>query len=658
MKQYLFFILLFLGSQNGFSQKKTYEYDDLNRLSKAHYWEGADIRATVTYTYDEVGNRITKVINTTVSPQTIAISSPMSGTFTAGQSVSVSYASSGGTAPVSLELVSCTNATAIAVIGDGVVASGTVNYTLPSNLTAGQYRIKAYVTGTTGTPYYGTCFTVNPIATQTIAISSPISGTFSAGQSVSVSYASTGGSANVSLELVSCAGTTSLALIGDGVAASGSISYTLPSNVPTGQYRIKSYITGTTGSPYYGTCFGINAIAAQTIAISSPVSGTFTAGQSVAVTYASSGGTSPISLELVSCTGTAAIAVIADGVAASGTINFTLPSNLTAGQYRIKSYITGTIGSPFYGTCFGVNSSSPCPPTISHSGNITADTYNASETIFSTGKISNNTKYYPGQSATFMPGFLVEGGVNFETKIQGCATVPTNGLVAYYGLDGNANDGSGNGNNLTSTGTTSSVADRKNQALKAIGYGGNTSVGYQSATNSTSLQFATGFSISLWYKLPSYAGMDGYRQQNVNGYQILVAKEGDRSGFYIGVSNDVVNNKQSINFTNNPSSGVNNFNVTASPDGTSASNLNKWIHLVVTAGDGNTKIFIDGVLKNTASVSSINFSGMNSKNLFLGTMQALGTYWYPYSGVLDEVRIYNRALPDSEITNIYNIEKP
>ena len=253
---------------------------------------------------------------------------------------------------------------------------------------------------------------------------------------------------------------------------------------------------------------------------------------------------------------------------------------------------------------------------------------------------------------------MVEGGVNFEAKIQGCITVPTNGLVAYYGLDGNTNDGSGNGNNLTSTGTTSSVADRKNQPLKATSYGGNTSVGYQSASNSTSLQFTTGFSVSLWYKIPSYAGMDGYRRQNANGYQVLVAKEGDRSGFSIGVSNDVVNNKQSINFTNNPSSGVNNFNVTASPDGTSASNLNKWIHLVVTAGDGNAKIFIDGVLKNTASVSSINFSGMNSKNLFLGTMQALGTYWYPYSGALDEVRIYNRALSDTEVQTLYYLEKP
>ncbi len=389
MKLYInIIIFLLLGFQGIAQQKKTHEFDEQNRLSKVFYWNNGSVTATIIYTFDEVGNRKTKVINTTVSPQTIAISSPTSGTFTAGQSVSVSYASSGGAAPVSLELVSCTNATAIAVIGDGVVASGTINYTLPSNLTAGQYRIKAYVTGTTGTPYYGTCFTVNPIATQTIAISSPISGTFSAGQSVSVSYASTGGSANVSLELVSCTGTTAIALIGDGVAASGSINYTLPSNLPTGQYRIKAYITGTTGTPFYGTCFGINAIAAQTIAISSPVSGTFTAGQSVAVTFASSGGTSPISLELVSCTGTTALAIIADGVSASGTVNFTLPSSLSTGQYRIKAYVTGTTGSPFYGTCFTVNAVSTQTISISSP---TSGTFTAGQSVAVTYASTNGS---------------------------------------------------------------------------------------------------------------------------------------------------------------------------------------------------------------------------------------------------------------------------
>lgn len=72
MKRYLLLLILFLATlkgytQNGVPSKRTYEYDDLNRLSKV----------------------------------------PISGMFTAGQSVSVTYTSTGGMGNVSLELVSC-----------------------------------------------------------------------------------------------------------------------------------------------------------------------------------------------------------------------------------------------------------------------------------------------------------------------------------------------------------------------------------------------------------------------------------------------------------------------------------------------------------------------------------------------------------------------
>jgi uncharacterized protein (UPF0147 family) len=300
------------------------------------------------------------------------------------------------------------------------------------------------------------------------------------------------------------------------------------------------------------------------------------------------------------------------------------------------------------------------PTKITHSGNVLSGEYSALETLESSVNVPDDIYYYAGKAIVLKPGFSVGINETFLAEIRKCddlETISTEGLVAYYPFDGNANDASGNGNNLTAVGTNSFVADRKNETLKAISYGGNSSVGYSSTANSQSLQFSTGFTISIWYKLGSYAGMDGWRQQNANGYQILAAKEGDRGGFYIGVSNDVPNNKQAINFTNNPSSGVNNFNITANPDGNSTQNLNKWNHFVGTVSNGTVKIYINGVLKNSTNVA-VNFTGMNSKPLFLGTMWALGTYWYPYSGAMDEVRVYNRALSESEVQGIYNSEKP
>jgi hypothetical protein len=282
-------------------------------------------------------------------PQTIAITSPISGTFTAGQNATVTYASTNGTANVSLELVTCTGATALATIATGVTSTGSLVYALPSTLATGSYRIKAYVTGTT-TAYYGTCFTVNALP-QTIAISSPIGGTFTAGQNATVTYASTNGTANVNLELVTCTGTTALATIATGVTATGSLVYVLPSTLATGSYRIKAYVTGTT-TFYYGTCFTVNV--PQTIAITSPTSGTFTAGQDITLIYASTNGTANVTLELVTCTGTTALVAIADDVAASGTRTYSLPSSLAAGSYRIKAFVTGTSGTAYYGSCFSV----------------------------------------------------------------------------------------------------------------------------------------------------------------------------------------------------------------------------------------------------------------------------------------------------------------
>jgi hypothetical protein len=65
MKRYMLIAFILLGWQEGFrsvgpSQNKTYEYDDVQRITKAHYWEGAVKKLTVSYTYDEVGNRLTK----------------------------------------------------------------------------------------------------------------------------------------------------------------------------------------------------------------------------------------------------------------------------------------------------------------------------------------------------------------------------------------------------------------------------------------------------------------------------------------------------------------------------------------------------------------------------------------------------------------------
>ncbi|MBB3837207.1 hypothetical protein FHS57_001201 [Runella defluvii] len=538
MKRYITILFLFLGLIQAQGQKRTYEYDDLNRLSKVYVYNGGTLTHTVTYNYDEMGNRLSKVVSSSTTPtQTIAISSPTGGTFTAGQSVTVTYASTGGTGNVSLELVSCSGSVALAVISVNAAASGSTNYTLPNNLTTGQYRIKAYVTGTSAEAYYGTCFTVNAIATQSIAINSPVSGTFTAGQTVSVSYASTNGSANVSLELVNCAGTT-------------------------------------------------------------------------------------------------ALAVIADNVAASGSTNYILPSTLTAGSYRIKSYLTGTSAQAFYGTCFTVNASSggDCPPTISHSGNITANMYNASQTIVSTANVPNNTKYYAGQSVTLSPGFSAGPNENFEIRVQGCNTT-TNGLVAYYPFNGTANDESGSGNHGTQQGGVNftTATDRFGVAGKAAGFDGVDD--YINLGNKIStFGGQTPFSISLW-----------------------VSNITNKQGDYLSRYNQLVKGEFLIS---NGESGIF-FHREVSPWQLVSNrilDINKW-YMISCVYDGlKAFIYIDGQkvaedLRGSSDTALLT-------NVLIGAKYKTDVVGDFINSKLDEIRLYNRAITDAEVLQIYNAEKP
>jgi len=72
------------------------------------------------------------------------------------------------------------------------------------------------------------------------------------------------------------------------------------------------------------------------------------------------------------------------------------------------------------------------------------------------------------------------------------------------------------------------------------------------------------------------------------------------------------------------------------------------------SADGTTKLYINGVLdKNYASGNVGNMS--STAPLYFGYSQTWNGY---LNGLLDEIRIYNRALTDAEVLQLYNAEKP
>ena len=78
--------------------------------------------------------------------------------------------------------------------------------------------------------------------------------------------------------------------------------------------------------------------------------------------------------------------------------------------------------------------------------------------------------------------------------------------------------------------------------------------------------------------------------------------------------------------------------------GTAALPLNTWTHLAVTFGAGTLRLYVNGVQVGTQVVSG---SLVTSANPL--TIGGNGVWSEWFAGLIDEVRIYNRALTQAEI---------
>lgn len=83
--------------------------------------------------------------------------------------------------------------------------------------------------------------------------------------------------------------------------------------------------------------------------------------------------------------------------------------------------------------------------------------------------------------------------------------------------------------------------------------------------------------------------------------------------------------------------------------------LNKWVHIVyvINRGSGRVSIYLDGVKQNDEVDISLLGNIQNNNDLVLGNLYG----WYN-DGLVDDLRIYNRALSAEEIKSLYNSYSP
>jgi uncharacterized protein (TIGR02145 family) len=215
--------------------------------------------------------------------------------------------------------------------------------------------------------------------------------------------------------------------------------------------------------------------------------------------------------------------------------------------------------------------------------------------------------------------------------------VPTNGLVGWWGFNGSAQDGSGNGNHGTVNGATLATDRFGNQ---------NGAYSFDGVDDYIQLQsplLNNAITISFW------AYDDGGYPNTYSINPRYVSSEFCNGGF--ALVNNVVNSPNGIFFARNRGSSSDALFSTVSP----AYQVNQNI---VFTYDGNVgKFYINGNL-----VSSISNTGniTTSANLFFGKSGCnnAGQMIDAFNGKLDDIGIWNRALSQQEITNLYNAQLP
>jgi concanavalin A-like lectin/glucanase superfamily protein/PASTA domain-containing protein/Big-like domain-containing protein/purple acid phosphatase-like protein/lysyl oxidase len=213
-----------------------------------------------------------------------------------------------------------------------------------------------------------------------------------------------------------------------------------------------------------------------------------------------------------------------------------------------------------------------------------------------------------------------------------CAPVPvivsnsgpsTVGLVAAFGFDENggaiAADSSGNANNGSISGATWTSDGRFGSALVFDG-----SDDIVTVNDANTLDLTNALTLEAWV-YPT----------TLSGWRTALLKERPGGLAYALYAHDNVPR---------PAGYVNVGGVDQAAVGATALPLNAWSHLATTYDGAMLRLFVNAVQVGSAAVSG--GAAVSANQLSIGGNTVWGEY---FSGELDEIRIYNRALTQAEI---------
>ncbi|KKO20342.1 MAG: Ig-like domain-containing protein [Candidatus Brocadia sp.] len=206
------------------------------------------------------------------------------------------------------------------------------------------------------------------------------------------------------------------------------------------------------------------------------------------------------------------------------------------------------------------------------------------------------------------------------------------GLVASYPFNSNAQDESGNGNHGTVQGATL-TNDRYGNANSAYSFDGIDD--HILIPDNNSLDLSNSLTITAWIK-----------SLDTSGPRAIVSKWNDDTRDWAYLFKD---HNDSDKLRIELSQG--NHHDLADLEGTTSIVPDQWIHVAVTYDSNFVKLYFNGA--EDASLSRTGIMNNSAENLLIGAVYSRNISEY-FHGVIDEVRIYNRALSESEIHELYS----
>ena len=212
----------------------------------------------------------------------------------------------------------------------------------------------------------------------------------------------------------------------------------------------------------------------------------------------------------------------------------------------------------------------------------------------------------------------------------------TTGLVGYWPLDGDARDVSGNGLDGTIVGTVQFVEDRDNLPGAAALFPG-AATSYIDLGNPEALRFDGAMTLAAWVRADSF---------ETNG-RIVARQTGvaNRRGWTLNIEGEQYGHVGAFHIASAADTNLahtTNGRIDFAPD--------EWFHIAgVYRPSQAMEIYINGRLNNTMTEGIPATQFVNDSSVYIGKREDC----CPFSGSIDDVYVFNRALSEADVFELY-----